>query len=91
MKKILILLALISFALVGCQTTNNHDVVAIDTKKTVQIDARLLQECPDLAILADPSESAVLQTNKDWLEKYKECRTQKHDLNQIVKKAFNLQ
>jgi signal recognition particle GTPase len=92
MKKTLILLALIAtLGLVGCETTNNKDVVAVDTKKTVQIDKRLLQECPELATAKEPTEEQLLVASKDWLEKYKACREWKHDLNETVKKAFNVQ
>lgn len=90
MKRILILIFLsLSLILSGCATLHK-DVVAIDTKKTVQIDPRLLQECPDLAQLVEPTEDALMAASKDWLEKYKDCRTWKHQLNETTKKAFNI-
>jgi hypothetical protein len=91
MKKFLILLAIVmSLGLSGCETLKKAPP-AIDTKSTVQIDKRLLQECPDLAPLAEPTEQAIVLASKDWITKYADCRAHKHELNETVKKAFNLQ
>jgi hypothetical protein len=94
MKKTFILLTLIaSLSLSGCALFQKKVDVppAIDTKSTVQIDKRLLKDCPDLVVLTEPTEAAIVSASKDWITKYADCRAEKHELNETVKKAFNLQ
>jgi hypothetical protein len=93
MKKTFILLTLIaSLSLSGCALFQKKPDVppAIDTKKTVQIDKRLLQDCPDLTLLTEPTEQDIVLASKDWITKYADCRAYKHELNETVKKAFNI-
>ena len=91
MKNYLILLSIV-MVLSGCGfMTKVKDPVAIDTKTTVQIDKRLLQECPDLMAVSEPTEEGLLVASASWLQEYKTCRTWKSELNELVKKAFNVQ
>lgn len=85
MKKSLIILLL----LVGC--AQDPRVVAFEAgKKSVDLDRRVLQECPEMPDLKGATDDEVLAAVKVWAGQYRECRGWKHQLNGIVKDAFNI-
>lgn len=85
MKRLLILILLM---LAGCAT--DPRIVAFEAgKKKVNVDTRVLYECPDLPMLTGTSDEDQLKALQAWFNQYKECRTWKHELNRIVKDAFN--
>jgi hypothetical protein len=64
--------------------------VLVESKKTVEIDRRLLADCPDLPKLTDSTDETSIKVTKEWLNAYNTCRTNKSKLNAVVKDAFNL-
>ena len=62
----------------------------VDGKKVVNIDKRLLEECPELIKLTDSTDEESIKVSKAWLNAYNTCRTNKSKLNAAVKDAFNL-
>jgi hypothetical protein len=90
MKALLIVAATICVA--GCQT-NPPDprVVAFEAgQKSVNLDPRVLAECPDLPRLKGPTDKDAIEATKAWIDAYAECRRQKAALNGIVRDAFNI-
>ena len=88
----ILLCSLAVTALVGCCPPKRPDapVPAIDTKKKVEIDPRLLMECPPLSKLESGKDVDILESNKAWFKDYQACRDNKSKLNSVVKDAFNL-
>ena len=77
--------------LVGCHHNPPPGVpTLVDEKKVVNIDKRLLKECPDLPKLTDSTDETSIKVSKAWLNAYNTCRTNKSKLNAAVKDAFNL-
>ena len=75
----------------GCCTNPPAGVpTLVDEKKVVNIDERLLQECPQLSKLTDSTDEESIKVSKAWLSAYDTCRTNKSKLNAVVKDAFNL-
>lgn len=95
MKKLLWILVL-CLPLMGakCTEENKEDtrVVAFEAgKKKVEVDKRVLYECPELLKLDSSDEKEVLAFIEKVTTEYKACRAWKADLNKIVKDAFNVE
>lgn len=85
--KVLAVIAL-SLALLGCGT---KQVVAIpDDAKKVNLDPRLLQDCPPLPKAKSSRDGDLLDNSKEVIDLYAQCASDKKALNREVKKAFNL-
>lgn len=93
MKKILWMLVL-CVPLMGASCTEEQDgrVVAFEAgKRKVEVDKRVLYDCPELLKLTGRSEEEVQKFIADVTSKYQACRMWKDDLNKIVKEAFNVE
>lgn len=89
MKRPTIILLLILLS--GCASTTEVKVPPlVESKKTVEIDKRLLAECPDIPKLEDSSDEKVIQAVREWFKAYLTCKINKTKLNAIVRDAFNL-
>lgn len=62
----------------------------VESKKTVEFDERLLQDCPPLPKLEDATDEKIIAVAKSWLDIYSACRTNKNKLNTLTREAFNL-
>lgn len=85
MKKLLILLCLL---MEGCAT--DPRIVAFEAgKKQVNVDKRILEDCPELSKLSGRSEEEVTKFIEQVTNQYKDCKAWKSELNRIAKDAFN--
>lgn len=91
MKRILLILAM-CLPLLGNSCHQDDRVVAFEAgKKKVEVDKRVLYDCPELMKLQGTSEEEVMKFIEDTTTKYQACRAWKGELNKIVKDAFNVE
>lgn len=94
MKKLLWILAL-CLPLLGnsCQDQGpDSRVVAFEAgKRKVEVDKRILYDCPEVLKLQSTEEKEVLIFIDKLTSQYKACATWKNELNTIVKDAFNVE
>ena len=82
--KVLVCVALLT----GC--AQDPRIVAFEAgQRKVNLDKRVLMECSDLVKLKSSTEEERLKADEQWTAAYKECRSWKRALNEIVKDAFN--
>jgi hypothetical protein len=85
MKKLLVFLCLL---VAGCAV--DPRIVAFEAgKKQVNVDKRILEDCPELGKLSGRSEEEVTKFIEQVTNQYKECKVWKGELNHIAKDAFN--
>ena len=89
MTTLRILILAVVMSLSACATTGTTIAPPADNDRKVHIDERLLTECDPLSDLKDnPQPSDVLQQHKTDVRSYKECADSKHELIEVVRKAF---
>jgi hypothetical protein len=91
MKRLLLVL-LIPLVMASKCKEDDPRVVAFEAGQTkVNVDKRVLYECPELLKLKGRSEEEVMTFVKEITDKYQACRAWKAELNKIVKDAFNVE
>jgi hypothetical protein len=91
MKRVLLILVS-CLALMGSKCSEDERVIAFEAgKKKVELDKRVLVECPELKKLTGRSEEEVLAFIEYVTTEYQACRQWKGTLNKIVKDAFNVE
>lgn len=91
MKRI-IWIPLLCLPLLGNSCKQDDRVVAFEAgKRQVEVDKRILADCPDLMKLQGRSEEEVVKFIEQLTTQYQECRAWKGQLDKIVKDAFNVE
>jgi hypothetical protein len=86
MKKLLIICLLLGLA--GCSTFSK---TAIISEKTVNLDARVLEQCKDIPLVdAQATWNDILTNHKNIVEQYYDCRQKQANSTKLLKEIGNI-
>jgi hypothetical protein len=81
---------IVTLLIYGCDTPPQKPETAIDQKREVNFDKRLLKDCDTLPVLPTAREGDVQEWARQAIKIHTECSTFKAKENAEIKKALNI-